>query len=43
MPKSSAKPNFNVDYTAKLQFIVQSWIVEVLSMFSFFSLTLLVI
>ena len=25
------KPNFNVNYTAKMQIIVQSWIVQVLS------------
>ena len=27
-------PNFNVNYTAKMQIIVQSWIVQVLLVFS---------
>ena len=27
------KPNFNVNYAAKMQFIVQSWIVQVLHVF----------
>ena len=32
--KVAWKPYFNVDYTAKMQIVVQSWIVQVLHVFS---------
>ena len=28
------KPNFNVNYTAKMQIVVQSWIIQVFRVFS---------
>ena len=30
----AGKPNFNVNYTAKMRIIAQSWIVQVLRVFS---------